>query len=122
MSSSSLTETINSFTFTIDDNGDPKRAQSRSFYVGVRYTHEDGKECEVMRKIVYTNTCQTTSFFKTVHIAPLYTFSLTVGNTDIVTHNFGSLFPDYVSDGDKYSRCNAARVYTYEEPPGAASG
>ena len=53
-------------SFTISDNNDVAKARTRDFHFGVKFVHSSGEMRETQRRILYTNPCDSASFFSAV--------------------------------------------------------
>ena len=78
-----------------------------------------------MRKMTYTNPCDSTTFFNDAAVTLVFTQLFVPGILQEQQDNLGARTPDTVSNTlgstDNYSYCNQARVYTLAPPPAGTS-
>jgi len=71
---------------------------------------------QTMRKLTYTNPCETTTFFNALAPNPILSLSHILGIFPVKESNIGLLTPDSKSNSlgstDNYTYCNQARVYS----------
>ena len=109
-------------SFTINDSSDAKKARTRVINFGVEFRHKDGDFNHVafMRKLSYTNPCDSGTFFSPITADPILTWYIGLGDSS--TTDFASLVPDTISNSyngaDHYSYCKGARVYSITDTGG----